>query len=340
MNDGANLRIGLLGAGRIGSMHAELLQFQVPNAMVADVYDIMQPAAEAVATKVGPTVFATAEELITSPEVDAVAIATSTDTHVKLIVAAADANKPIFCEKPVSLAIEEVDRALAAVDAAQVPLQIGFNRRFDAGHAAVQQAVASGTIGEVRQVTITSRDPSPPPISYVEVSGGIFNDMTIHDFDMARFVTGADVEEVFAYGAVMVDPAIGDAGDFDTITVLMRHSNGVQTTITNCRQAAYGYDQRVEAFGSLGVSTSENQADHYTVTRTEQGGATAVVPHFFLDRYIPSYVTQWQQFVEAVTNGTPTPVNGHDGRAPLVIGKAALRSAKEQRPVKISEIDA
>lgn len=333
------LRIGLLGTGRIGAMHAELLQFQVPGASVAGLFDVFPKSAQAVSEKVGAPVFGSATDLINSPTVDAVAIATSTDTHVDLIVESAEAGKPIFCEKPVSLAIEEVDRALVAVGSADVPLQIGFNRRFDASHAAVQKAVADGTVGDLRQISIISRDPAPPPVSYIEVSGGIFNDMTIHDFDMARFIAGSEVEEVYARGTVTVDPAIGAAGDLDTITVLLVHANGVQTTISNCRQAAYGYDQRVEAFGSLGVSASENHADHYTVTRTAAGGSSAVVPHFFLDRYIPSYVAQWESFVAAVTSGSPTAVNGADGRAPLVIGKAALRSVQEQRPVKISEFD-
>lgn len=339
MSEKVNLRIGLLGTGRIGAMHADLIQFQVAGASVGGLFDVMSASAEAVSAKVGAPVFAAASELINSPDIDAIAIATSTDTHVDLIVEAAQAGKPIFCEKPVSLAIEEVDRALAAVESAGVALQIGFNRRFDASHAAVRQAVVDGTIGDLRQISIISRDPAPPPISYIEVSGGIFNDMTIHDFDMARFVAGSEVAEVYARGAVTVDPAIGTAGDLDTITVLLVHADGTQTTISNCRQAAYGYDQRVEAFGSLGVSASENHADHYTVTRTAAGGASAAVPHFFLDRYIPSYVAQWEAFVAAVSNETPTLVNGTDGRAPLVIGKAALRSVQEQRPVKISEFD-
>ena len=323
------LKMGVLGTGRIGSMHADLLQHQVAGARVTAVFDVFAEAATNIGAAVGAEVMDSAEALISSPEVDAVAICTSTDTHVDMMVAAAEAGKAIFCEKPISLDIEQVDRGLDAVAAAGVPLQIGFNRRFDAGHAAVRRAVVDGTVGDVRQVRITSRDPEPPPIAYVKVSGGIFNDMTIHDFDMARFVTGSDVVEVYAKGACLVDPAIGEAGDLDTIVVMLTHADGAITTIDNCRQAAYGYDQRVEAFGSLGLASSENQLDHNTITRTATGGQTAKVPYFFLDRYIPSYLAQWEAFVAAVTNGEPVPVTGADGRAPLVIGKAALRSVQE-----------
>ena len=330
-----DLRIGVLGTGRIGSMHADLVHNRVDGATVAAVFDVMAPSAEATAQRIGVPAVGSTTEMLARDDVDAVAICTSTDTHVDLMVAAAEAGKAIFCEKPISLDVAEVDRGLAAVAAAGVPLHIGFNRRFDAGHAAVQAAVADGTLGELRQVHITSRDPAPPPISYVKVSGGIFNDMTIHDFDMARFVTGSEVVEVYAKGAVTVDPAIGEAGDYDTVSVMLTHANGVVTTIDNCRQAAYGYDQRVEAFGSAGVATSENHADHHTLVRTAAGSHGATVPHFFLERYIPSYISQWRQFVDAVKSGGAMPVSGADGRAPLVIGAAARQSASENRPVAI-----
>ncbi|MEM9653915.1 MAG: inositol 2-dehydrogenase [Actinomycetota bacterium] len=334
-----DVRIGVLGTGRIGSMHADLLQHQVAGARVTAVFDVMTDSAAAAGAAVGAPVMETAAALIEHPDVDAVAICTSTDTHVEIMVAAAKAGKAIFCEKPISLDLEQVDVGLTAVAEAGVPLHIGFNRRFDAGHAAVRRAVADGTVGQVRQVRITSRDPAPPPIAYIKVSGGIFNDMTIHDFDMARFVTGSDVVEVYAKGACLVDPAIGEAGDLDTVVVMLTHEDGTITTIDNCRQAAYGYDQRVEAFGSEGVASSENQLDHNTIIRTDRGGATAKVPYFFLDRYIPSYVAQWEAFVAAVAAGTPMPVSGADGRAPLVIGQAAWRSVREQRPVLTSEFD-
>lgn len=332
-----NLKIGLVGAGRIGTMHADLLENQVSGASVVGVFDVVTESAQKLAADVDAAVFDSADALINDANVDAVAIASSTDTHVEMLLLAAAAGKPIFCEKPISLDLDQVDEALDAVTTAGVPLHIGFNRRFDAGHAAVRQAVVEGTVGELRQVRITSRDPEPPPVSYIKVSGGIFCDMTIHDFDMARFVTGSEVVEVYAKGDCLVDPAIGEAGDLDTIVVLLTHADGTLTTIENCRQAAYGYDQRVEAFGSLGISSSENQLDNYAITRTASGGHSAKVPHFFLDRYIPSYLAQWESFVTAVSNGEPTAVDGADGRAPLVMGLAAWRSVREQRPVLTSE---
>jgi myo-inositol 2-dehydrogenase/D-chiro-inositol 1-dehydrogenase len=335
----SDLRIGLLGAGRIGTMHAELIHNRTPGATLIGVFDVFGEAADRVGKRFDATVFDSADALINADTVDAIAIATSTETHVDMIIAGAEAGKAIFCEKPISLDLDKVDDALAAVDQAGVALQIGFNRRFDAGHAAVRQAVLDGTVGEVRQVRITSRDPEPPPVSYIEGSGGIFCDMTIHDFDMARFVTGSDVVEVYAKGDCRVDPAIGAAGDLDTVVVVLTHEDGTLTTIDNCRQAAYGYDQRVEAFGSAGVASSQNHLDHYTLTRTAAGGQTAKVPHFFLDRYIPSYLAQWEAFVAAVSGDEPVPVTGADGRAPLVIGLAAWRSVTEQRPVLTSEFD-
>ncbi len=338
MSGDPELRIGVLGVGRIGSMHVDLIANRTEGGAVAGVFDVYVEGAAAVADTFGVTNFESAEELITSDAVDAVAICTSTDTHVDLMVAAAEAGKAIFCEKPVSLDLDEVDRGLAAVEEADVPLHIGFNRRFDAGHRSVRQAVADGTIGDLRQVSITSRDPAPPPIAYIERSGGIFCDMTIHDFDMARYVVGSEVVEVFAKGWITVDQAIGDAGDYDTVTVMLTHENGVVTTIDNCRQCSYGYDQRVEAFGSAGAAISENHRENYAITLTGDGGRSALVPNFFLERYIPSYITQWNEFIAAVTSGSPPPVSGADGRAPLVMGLAAGRSATEGRPVATADI--
>ena len=252
--------------------------------------------------------------------------------------AEAEAGRAIFCEKPISLDVAEVDRALAAVEAAGVPLHIGFNRRFDPSHKAVADAVADGSIGDVEVVNITSRDPAPPPIAYIEVSGGIFNDMAIHDFDMARFVTGSEVESVYALGRVRVDPAIGQAGDVDTAVIVLTHENGCLTTIDISRRAVYGYDQRVEAFGSGGMAQSTNHHDANAVVATAGGYRQPPLQNFFLERYTASYLDQWEAFVAAVENGTPTPISGADGRAPLVIGMAAKRSMDEGRPVLITEI--
>ncbi|MEA2254761.1 MAG: myo-inositol 2-dehydrogenase / D-chiro-inositol 1-dehydrogenase [Solirubrobacteraceae bacterium] len=333
------LRVGVIGVGRIGRMHAELLARQVPGAAVAMVHDAHADAALAVGAELGVPAAATAEEVLDSPDVDAVAICSSTDTHADLLVAAARAGKPAFCEKPISLDLAEVDRALEAVRAAGIAVQIGFNRRFDPAHRSVAEAVAAGTIGDVHLVRISSRDPAPPPVEYVRTSGGLFLDMTIHDFDMARFVTGSEVVEVFARGAARIDPAFERAGDVDTAVITLTHAGGCLTVIDNSRQAVYGYDQRVEAFGSLGMAASENPLAHTGVVRTAQGTSSPALPYFFLDRYVPSYVREWQAFVQAVAEGSPPPVTAADGRAPLVIGLAAWRSLREGRPVAVAEVE-
>lgn len=332
------VRIGVLGVGRIGKMHAELVASQVPGASLAMVQDINADAATAVGAQLGVPSTTSADELLGSADVDAVAICSSTDTHVPLLVASAKAGKAIFCEKPVSLDLAKVDEGLDAVEASAVPIQIGFNRRFDPAHASVRAAVLDGTVGDLHILRITSRDPAPPPIAYIKVSGGLFLDMMIHDFDMARFVTGSEVVDVHANAAVRVDPAIGEAGDVDTAVVVMRHENGCITTIDNSRQAVYGYDQRVEAFGSAGMAASENPFTHTGIRRTTAGTLSPTIPYFFLDRYIPSYIEEWKAFVAYVTDGGPSPVSANDGRAPLVIGLAAWKSVHEGRTVRCSEI--
>lgn len=333
------LRIGVIGVGRIGRMHAELLARQVPGAAVGAVYDAAGALARDVGDALAVPVADSIDELLGSDDVDAVAICSSTDTHADLLVAAAAAGKAIFCEKPVSLDLAEVDRALGAVDAAGVPFQIGFNRRFDPAHQAVAEAVATGTIGDVQLVRITSRDPAPPPLSYIKGSGGIFLDMTIHDFDMARYVTGSEVVEVFARGAVRVDPAIGEAGDVDTAAITLTHANGALTMIDNSRQAVYGYDQRVEAFGAGGMARSDNPPANTATIATVDGTSGATLPYFFLERYVPSYLREWEAFVGAIAAGTPPPVTTADARAPLAIGLAAWRSVREGRPVTVEEVE-
>jgi myo-inositol 2-dehydrogenase / D-chiro-inositol 1-dehydrogenase len=336
----APLRVGVIGVGRIGRMHAELIAHQVPGAALAAVYDAYEAIARDVAAELRVPATATVEEVFASEEVDAVAICSSSDTHVELVIAAAEAGKAVFCEKPVSLELAELDRALDAVQEAGVPFQIGFNRRFDPGHASVQQAVASGEIGEAHLVRISSRDPAPPPLEYVKTSGGLFLDMMIHDFDMARFLTGREVVEVFARGAVRVEPWFAEAGDIDTALVTLVHEDGCLTAIDNSRRAAYGYDQRVEVFGSAGMAMSENPHAHAGAVLTAHGERRPPNPYFFLERYLPSYVREWQAFVEAVKGGTTPPASVSDARAPLVIGLAALRSLREGRPVRTEEVQA
>jgi myo-inositol 2-dehydrogenase / D-chiro-inositol 1-dehydrogenase len=332
----SDLRVGVLGTGRIGRLHAELLAQRVDGAALEAVYDVNGTAAAEVAARLGTTASAGVDELLA--RVDAVAICTSTDTHVALIEAAASAGKPIFCEKPIADDLAEVDRALAAVDDADVLFMVGFNRRFDPAHRSVHDAVAAGTVGDVHVLRITSRDPEPPPAAYVRVSGGIFLDMTIHDFDMARYVTGSDVVEVTSRGAVRIDPMFAEADDVDTAVTLLTHANGTFTVIDNSRRAVYGFDQRVEAFGSEGVASSEVAPAHTGVVRTSVGTRRPPLPHFFLERYMQSYVDEWSAFVSAVRDGSGSPVPGRDGRAALATAVAATRSLHERRPVAVADV--
>jgi myo-inositol 2-dehydrogenase / D-chiro-inositol 1-dehydrogenase len=331
-----SLGVGVIGVGRIGRLHAELLARQVEGAALAAICDSDGGRAREIGARLGAPVVDSVEALLASPAVDAVAICSSTATHADLIVAAARAGRAIFCEKPLSLDLAELDRALAATAEAGVAFQIGFNRRYDPAHRSVRDAVASGTVGEPHLVRISSRDPAPPPVDYVRDSGGLFLDMMIHDFDMARYVTGSEVVEVYARGERRI---YEEDGDVDTAVVVLTHENGCLTSIDNSRHAAYGYDQRVEVFGSRGMAASENPPAHTGVIRTAEGTRTPPLQTFFLDRYVPSYVREWEEFADAVRAGrTPSATSG-DARAPLVIGLAAWRSLREARAVRIEEVD-
>jgi myo-inositol 2-dehydrogenase/D-chiro-inositol 1-dehydrogenase len=332
----AVVRVGVAGVGRIGRMHAAILERQIPRASVVAVADAFDGTAAAVAAELQVAAM-TVDELITSQHIDAIAICTPSDTHTDLIVAAAAAGKAVFCEKPVSTDLAEVDRALAAVERSGIPFMVGFNRRFDPGHRSVHLAVQSGAVGDVQLARITSRDPALPPPGYVEGSGGIFVDMTIHDFDMARYVVGSPVVEVFAKGAVLIDPAIGAAGDVDTAVVVLTHANGAITTIDNSRQAVYGYDQRVEVMGSKGMATSDNVLKDNGRIFTADGVRGANLQHFFLERYRESFVNEWLAFIDYVADGGSSPVPGSAGRAPVVIGQAAWQSVREGRAIAIDQ---
>ena len=332
------VRFGILGAGRIGRLHAELLMRQVNGATVSMVFDAQPVAATRLAESLGVEVAATLEEILNSPKVDAIAVLTSTNTHVDLVIQAAAAGKPIFCEKPISLELAEVDRAIAAVKAADVPFMVGFNKRFDPGHAAVRDAVHSGALGLLHVLKITGRDPAPPPPEYVAVSGGIFLDMVIHDFDLARYITGSEVSQVYAVGAVRVDERIGEAGDVDTVVILLTHEDGAFTTLDSSRRAVYGYDQRIEAFCAEGMAVSENQLRNNSWIRTADATQLPLPTWSFLDRYREAYRLEWEAFVESLRGGTPSPVDLEDGRAPIVIALAAAKSMREGRPVRISEV--
>lgn len=332
------LRFAVLGTGRIGRMHAELLHRSTFGATVAAVADEVRGVAESVAAELGVRA-RSIDAVLRAPDIDAVAICSSTDSHVDLIVAAAEAGKAIFCEKPVSLNLADLDLAVAAVEKANVPFMVGFNRRFDAGHASVRAAVRSKAVGDVHHLRITSRDPAPPPPEYIAVSGGIFLDMAIHDFDMARYVTGSEVVEVYARGSVRIDPRIGEVGDVDTAVTVLTHADQTITTIDNSRQAVYGYDQRVEAFGSAGMAVSDNPPRHAGWMRTADVTSGQPLPNFFLDRYLASYRAEWAAFTAYVRDGSPSPVDAAASRAPVVIALAATRSLREGRAVRIAEIE-
>lgn len=333
------VNIALIGAGRIGAVHATAITTGTPNAALVAVADVDDERAAALAAAHN-IAFHTGDPAaaLAQPDVDAVLIASPTDTHVPLIVAAAAAGKHIFCEKPVAARLADIDTALAAVADAGVKLQVGFNRRFDPTFARVKAAIDGGEIGTPHRLHIVSRDPAPPPLGYVRASGGLFLDMTIHDFDMARFLYG-EVDEVYAVGGVLVDPAIGEAGDIDTAVITLRFTSDAIGTIDNSRRAVYGYDQRVEAFGSAGSASSANLYPDAVTLRNAHRVSRASLPlNFFLERYAASYRNELQAFADAVEHDTPVPVTGHDGRVPVVMALAAARSVAERRPVALREV--
>lgn len=333
------LKLGIIGAGRIGKVHAESVS-RIAEANVVSIADVYVEAAQETAARLNiPHATADYTEIINDASIDAVLICSSTDTHSQIIEEAARAGKHIFCEKPIDADLKRIDHALAVVEETGVKLQIGFNRRFDPNFARVRQAVLEGQIGIPHLLHIISRDPGPPPIAYIKVSGGIFFDMMIHDFDMARFLIGSEVTEIYAAGGAMVDPAIGEAGDIDTAMVTLKFENGVIGTIDNSRKAVYGYDQRVEVFGSGGAINTHNNYPNQAVLSTANSIHRDLPLHFFLERYMDSYIKEIRDFVDAVVNDTETPVSGHDGRVPVVMALAAKKSLAENRPVKLSEID-
>ncbi len=333
------VKLAVLGVGRIGRLHAENLAWRVRGARLVAIADVDRAAAEACAARLGPDirVAADAADLLRDRTVDAVVIATSTDTHAPLIEEAARAGKHIFCEKPIDHDLARIDRALAAVEAAKVALQVGFNRRFDPNFRHLREQIAAGAIGDLHILRITSRDPAPPPLAYVRASGGIFLDMTIHDFDMARYLTGSEARSVHAVGAVRIDPDIGAAGDYDTAVITIEMKSGALVTIDNSRRAIYGYDQRIEVLGAAGMLWAENQTGRRTGLADLAGLHTPRPLDFFLERYAESFVSEMTEFVAAVAGGTPTPVGGADGRAPVVLALAAARSAATGETTRLGD---
>lgn len=334
------VNVGIIGAGRIGKVHAENLACRIPQARPIAIADLFLEAAERCAADCQiPSAVQDYRQILENPDIEAVVICSSTDTHARMIEEAAAVGKHIFCEKPIDFDLARIDRALEAVDKAGVKLQIGFNRRFDPNFKRVREMVATGKIGVPHILRITSRDPAPPPIEYIKVSGGIFLDMTIHDFDMARYLMGSEVSEIYATGGVMVDPRIGQAGDIDTAVITLRFENGAIGTIDNSRRAVYGYDQRVEVFGSGGMVAVSNNTPDTAVYSNAEGVHSSLPLFFFVERYIEAYVAEMKEFIECIQQDKTPPVTGLDGRIPVVMGYAAMKSYEENRPVRLSEIE-
>ncbi|WP_424932730.1 inositol 2-dehydrogenase [Amaricoccus macauensis] len=328
------LKVGLLGAGRIGQVHAVNISGHERSTLVA-VSDVNTAAADALATKYSAK-SCSSDEILADSSIDAVLVATSTDTHSDLIEAATAAGKAVLCEKPVDLSLARAKECLAKAQATGIPVMIGFNRRFDPNFAAVKVAAETGEIGKSELLSVTSFDPAPPPVSYIKVSGGLFRDMMIHDFDMANFLMGAVPQEVSAVGSSIVDPAIGEVGDFDTAIVTMRYADGRLAVIRNSRRAVYGYDQRVELLGSEGLLSADNVLEN-TVSKATTAGVTSAKPEFFfLERYMRAYAAEWTAFVEAVVANSPVPVTLEDGISALALAEAATESARTGKPVTVS----
>jgi myo-inositol 2-dehydrogenase / D-chiro-inositol 1-dehydrogenase len=335
------LQIAVLGCGRIGQMHAANVA-RHPRAALAGVYDLHVPSAQNVAAKQGVRAFNSAEEVFAAKGVDAVLIATATPTHADYIEMAVAAGKAVLCEKPIDLNLARVNACAAKIAGAKIPIQLGFNRRYDPGHSAARAAVLGGEIGDLHQVIITSRDPALPPRAYLEAAGGLFRDMTIHDFDLARFMLGEEPTEVFALANALIDPTLGaELNEVDSAMFVLRTASGKQCHINNSRTAVYGYDQRVELMGSSGMIISDNRKPHevrrFTSKTTE---SSEPYQFFFLERYLEAFMAEIDGFVDCVEQGATPLASFEDGRRALVLAEAAYLSMREGRLVKVSEISA
>lgn len=330
------LKIGLLGAGRIGNVHAKAISSHGGSELVA-VSDVNAEAAEKLARQYGAQA-RTSDQILADASIDAVLIATSTDTHSDLIEAATRAGKAVLCEKPVDLSLERALACRKIVRETGRPVMIGFNRRFDPNFAALKSAADRGEIGKTELLSVTSFDPGPPPVSYIKVSGGLFRDMMIHDFDMASWIMGGLPEKLTAVGSSIVDPEIGAAGDVDTAVVTLHYADGRIAVIKNSRRAVYGYDQRLELLGSTGLLSAGNVIENTVVKSTTDGVVSAKPEFFFLERYMRAYAAEWAAFVEAVNVGSAVPVSLDDGVNALALAEAATRSAKSGNAVLLSEV--
>ena len=330
------MKFALFGCGRIGRMHADNIAAN-PRAKLWSVYDVLSEPASEVAASFHCNAAGSIDEILTDDAVEAVLIASPTDTHADLLESAAKAGKAVFCEKPIDLSLDRVDQCAAVIAACDVPIQIGFNRRFDPGHRAARQALEAGKIGDLHQVIITSRDPEIPPRAYLEASGGLFRDMTIHDFDLGRFMLGEEPEEVFAIASALGDPELGAAlGEYDTAMIIMRTASGKMCHINNSRSAVYGYDQRVELLGNNGMVISDNRRPHelkcYSAAETEVGQPYL---YFFIERYREAYIAELDAFIDAVEQSVPCQVGFEDGRRALMLAEAAYRSLQSGAMVKV-----
>ena len=334
------MNVGIIGAGRIGKVHGESIMRYVKDATVKAIADpFMNAQTEAWANDLGiAEVYTDYHKILEDKEIEAVLICSSTDTHSAISLEAIAAGKHVFCEKPIDHDVNKILEVKKALANANIKYQVGFNRRFDHNFKGARAAVEAGKIGTLDVLKICSRDPGAPPVEYVKVSGGIFLDMTIHDFDMVRFMSGEEVEEVFAYGAVRVDPAIGEAGDIDTAVISMKLQSGAIAVIDNSREASYGYDQRVEAFGRKGQVAVSNDTESTAVISDAQGVHAEKPLYFFLQRYMQAYVEEVSEFIDCIVNDKEVSVGIDCGLQPVLIGLAAKRSLAENRPVKIAEI--
>lgn len=330
------LHFALLGAGRIGKVHAKAI-YANPDATLTAVADAMPEAASEIASHYGCDV-RSIEDIELAADIDAVVICTPTNTHADLIERFARAGKAIFCEKPIDLSLDRVRDCLKVVESTGGKLMVGFNRRFDPHFAAVRKAIDAGAIGDVEMVQIISRDPGAPPAAYIAVSGGIFRDMTIHDFDMARFVLGEEPVSVFATASVLTDPEIARLGDYDSVSVVLTTESGRHCSISNSRRASYGYDQRLEVHGSTGSVAIENQRPVSVEIATRTGYTRPPLHDFFMTRYTDAYAAEIAAFVAVVKGGKAPSPNGHDGLMALALAEAALKSVKEGRAVAMNEI--
>ena len=330
------VKLALLGAGRIGNIHGRNVLLN-PQAQLVALYDPYKPNADRLSEALGCAQM-TSEQIFADPTIDGVLVCSATDTHADLIEQAVATGKHVFCEKPIDLSLPRVQEVVAKVKASKIISMLAFNRRFDPNFALMQQRITAGEIGEVEMVSIISKDPSPPPVEYINVSGGLFRDMTIHDFDMARFLLGEEIVEVSAQASCLVDSAIGEAGDVDTALVMLRTKSGKLAQISNSRRASFGYDQRLEVHGSLGMLTATNVNEH-TLTSYTQAGVTHAKPlHFFLERYEQAYRSELAGFISVLNGGDVALPSMDDGCQALRLAEAAILSVQQGRSVAVSEI--